>query len=233
MKAAFLLISLCAITTSVRGAEGSAHQLSEWSLGSVLFGDPQTPATMKNKVVIIEHWGVQCPPCIALLPHMADLDRKNRQKGLVVIGAESQMHTKEQIEPLVKKNKIEYTITSGASGPIKLSAIPRAFVFDVNGALIFDGNPGDGKFEKTVKAALREVKKSSAELEKPSDLIETSTWSNTDGIQIKAAVKSASETEVVFEMFGGKMIKYPMAKLTQESQDRIKQAIVAQPAPAE
>lgn len=216
---------------TVAGAkEKSEHKLSEWSLGETLFGEKVSKGDMKGKVVVIEHWGVRCPPCIAILPHLAKMDKRHREDGLLIIGAESQGHSKADIEPLVKKNDIEYTITSGADGPIDFSGIPRAFVFDVEGNLIFNGNPHEEDFEKSIKKALKDVSESEAEPEiaaTPSNLIEMKAWTNSEGKELKAAVREASDSEVTFLMFGGKVVKYPIDKLSEESQKEIKDALTA------
>jgi len=86
-------------------AEEAAHTLSEWKLGSTLFGEDVSEKDMEGKVVVIEHWGVNCPPCIALLPHLAKMDKRHRDDGLLIIGAESQNSPKDQIEALVKKTR--------------------------------------------------------------------------------------------------------------------------------
>jgi thiol-disulfide isomerase/thioredoxin len=209
-------------------AEKSEHKLSEWSLGSTLFGEKVSKSDMKGKVVVIEHWGVRCPPCIALLPHLAKMDKSYRDDGLLIIGAESQNHSKDQIQPLVEKNKIEYTITSGASGPISFSGIPRAFVFDVKGQLIFNGNPHDSNFDKSIKKALKDVGETEGEsITASQNLFETKTWTNADGNKLKAAVREATETEVTFVMFAGKIVYYPLEKLSEESRKEIMEARLA------
>lgn len=210
-------------------AEKSDHKLSDWKLGKVLFGEKVAKDDMKGKVVVIEHWGVKCPPCIALLPHLAKLDKRHREDGLLIIGAESQGHSEDQIEPLLKKNKIDYTITSGANGPINFSGIPHAFVFDVEGKLIFNGSPGDDDFERAIKNALKDVAKEKNEaVAEEKNLFETQTWTNDQGIEMKAAVKSASAESVTFLMPGGKVVEYPMTKLSEASQKRITEAVTAQ-----
>ena len=224
--------SLCIVLSLVahsQAAEKSDHQLSEWKLGKVIFGEKITKDDMKGKVVVIEHWGVKCPPCIALLPHLAKLDKRHREDGLLIIGAESQGHSEDQIEPLLKKNKIDYTITSGANGPINFSGIPHAFVFDVEGKLIFNGNPGDDDFERAIKNALKDVaKEDKEEVAEEKNLFETQTWTNDQGIEMKAAVKSASAESVSFLMLGGKVVEYPMTKLSEASQKIITEALAAQ-----
>lgn len=224
-----VLVAFCSLLHASAAETPSNHKLSDWKIGPVLFGEAPTEEAMRGKVVVIENWGVKCPPCIAMLPHLADFDKRYRDKGLLVIGAESQGHSKDDIQPLLKKAKVEYTITSGASGPVKISGIPHAFVFNVDGGLVFDGHPADEGFDRAIKKALRDVSK---EKEEPAaapagPLVETSTWTNTEGKEIRAAVKSADSAEVVFVMAGGKEVKYPLEKLSAESRGKIQQALAA------
>jgi thiol-disulfide isomerase/thioredoxin len=39
----------------------------------------------RGKVVIVDFWATNCPPCIAALPHYVELQKKHADKGLVVI----------------------------------------------------------------------------------------------------------------------------------------------------
>ena len=44
---------------------------------------------------------------------------------------------------------------------------------------------------------------------------------------MEAAVRDASETEVTFVMFGGKVVRYPMARLSEASRTLIKESLAA------
>ena len=218
------------LATPVFAAKEKEHKLSDWKIGKVLFGEKVTKADMKGKVVVIENWGVNCPPCVASLPHLADLDRKYRDKGLVLIGAESQGSTKDEIKPLIEKAKVEYTIVDEATGPIEVTAIPRIFVFDRDGKLVFDGSPSGAPFEEAVNKAVGAAEASPATAaETPATtadtpLVATRSWTNTDGRVIRAAVKSVDDTSVTFLMDGGKEVKYPLDKLSAESRQLITDA---------
>lgn len=205
------------------------HKLSEWKIGKVLFGDKVAKADMKGKVVVIENWGTHCPPCIASLPHLAELYKRNKEKGLVMIGAESQGSSKDEIEPLIDKAKVEYTITDGADGPIEVTGIPHIFVFDRAGELVFHGNPADADFEKSVKRALREGGGAASEAPAASTgpLIPSRDWTNAQGQKITASVKSADDTKVVFQLANGKVVEYDLTKLSDDSRETIAAAVKA------
>lgn len=211
-------------------AKDDTHEFSDWDLGAVVFGEKVSRKDTKGKVVVLEYWGVNCPPCIASLPHLAKMDKKFRDDGLIIIGAESQGSSAEQMEPLLKKAKVEYTIVEGARGPVQVSGIPRVFVFDSEGAMVFDGRPSGGDFEDAVKDALKgaepaEEEKSASKFKLASNLIEQSSWTNTEGQTIRAAVKKADESTVTFVMTNGKIVDYALEKLSAESQEIIDQAL--------
>jgi thiol-disulfide isomerase/thioredoxin len=113
---------------------------------------------LAGKVVVVEEWGVKCPPCIASLPDLAKMGKSGEKKGLVVIGFECQNSSKEDILKVLKSARVEYPVMTGASAPGGTGGIPHVCVFDVTGKLVFNGNPHDGDFEKAVKKALRDVK---------------------------------------------------------------------------
>ena len=94
--------------------------------------------------------------------------------------------------------------------------------------MIFNGNPHDGGFEKSIKKALKDVGETEdASFAASKNLFETKTWTNADGNELKAAVREATETEVTFVMFAGKVVKYPLGKLSEESRYEITEARLA------
>ncbi len=182
----------------------------------------------KGKVVVYEYWGVRCPLCLASLPHLAKLDKKYRDEGLMIIGAESQGSTKEQIEPILKKSSVEYTINKGGGGPTQAGRLPRILIFNRAGNLIFEGKPSDDDFESTVKKALKESapapeKATAPATKKDANLIEQRSWTNSDGKTIQAAVVKADEKNVTFLMATGKSVDYPLDKLSDESRKFIEE----------
>ncbi|RYD31263.1 MAG: redoxin domain-containing protein [Verrucomicrobiaceae bacterium] len=133
-------------------AKDEKAALPNATLADVKWGSPVNDAAfdkdqLAGKVVVVEEWGVNCPPCIASLPDLAKMAKSGGKKGLVVVGLERQQST-----------KVEYPVQSGGSAPGSSGTIPHVCVFDVTGKLVFNGNPHDEDFERAVKKALRDVK---------------------------------------------------------------------------
>jgi len=136
---------------------GAEHTIAEFNLGRAVIGTGDLEKT-KGKGVVIEAWGVNCPPCIASLPHLQELSVKHKDKVLF-FGAECQMSDKKAIQAVIKKAGVTYPIFSGLDKcPINFSAIPRAFVFDADGKMIYDGSPSSGDFTKAVEKAAESSK---------------------------------------------------------------------------
>lgn len=134
------------------------------SLSDVRFGEVVNEASfnkqeLAGKVVVVEEWGVNCPPCIASLPELAKLAKTYEKKGLVVVGLECQGSKKEDILRILKSARVKYPVMSGGSAPGGTGGIPHVCVFDTTGKLVWNGNPHDEDFERAVKKELRGIKK--------------------------------------------------------------------------
>jgi thiol-disulfide isomerase/thioredoxin len=46
-------------------------------------------AELKGKVVLVHFWAVWCGPCVATFPHLRDLNKEYKDKGLEIIGLTS------------------------------------------------------------------------------------------------------------------------------------------------
>lgn len=172
------------------------------------------------------------------------LHKKNEDKGLVLIGLHSQQATDEEVQAVVKKNKVKFPITKGGGGPSKGNGIPHTIVFDVSGKLVFEGHPGEPDFEKAVKKALKEVTTAGAPASgltpkpgtapatppstkpagKPAALIPERAWTNTDGKVMMAALVSVDGDNARFKKKDGTVFTYPISKLIGDDQTTIKEA---------
>ena len=132
--------------------------LSQFKVGDLITGPAVDLSNTAGKAVVIEAWGVNCGPCIASLPEMERLAKRNKA-DTIFIGAHSQSATDDEVKEVVKKHRLSYSIVKGVHGPVSSSGIPHAYVFDTTGALIFHGHPGDKDFDSAVRKAGRAVVK--------------------------------------------------------------------------
>ncbi len=140
--------------------------------------------------------------------------------------------TPEDIEAVAKEHRIGFPITKGTTRAPTMKGIPHAIVFDAAGKLVFAGHPADDQFDRTVKKALRDVdaesdgsgSRTSLLPEAPKPVIESRTWTNEAGRKISASVLSIDGENVRFKLSNGKEVNYPIAKLSEEDQELIKES---------
>ncbi len=66
---------------------------------------------IKDKVVIVEFFGHRCPPCLATIPHLIELQKQYKDK-FAVIAVEVQGYNRDQLRQFVKNKGINYTVAS-------------------------------------------------------------------------------------------------------------------------
>jgi len=93
---------------------------------------------LKGKVIVIDFWGVWCPPCRTAIPHLKDLYTKHKNEGLVIIG----IHTTNQGDKMaayVAQEKIPYPLAVDVNGAtvkaFKVDSYPDYYLIDRAGRL--------------------------------------------------------------------------------------------------
>ena len=127
-------------TPAPDGAAASSGSAPEFSLPA-LDGSTVHLSDFKGKVVLIDFWSTTCDPCLAEMPHIVDLYKANKDKGLVVLaisldGPESRaqvssiVHDKEMIFPVLldeettvvalynPKREMPFSVVVGKDGSI-------------------------------------------------------------------------------------------------------------------
>lgn len=83
-------------------------------LGTWINSKPLTLESLKGKVVIVDFWTYSCINCQRTLPYIVALDKKYRDKGLVIIGAHAPEfafeHAEENVKKAVREANIEYPV---------------------------------------------------------------------------------------------------------------------------
>ncbi len=96
---------------------------------------------MKGKVILVDFWASWCGPCMASLPDVIDLYKKNHEKGFEIVGINLDKNRK-AIETTLEKYEIpwpQYFDGAGWGNKISMeynvSAIPAMWLVDKKGIL--------------------------------------------------------------------------------------------------
>ena len=123
-------------------------------------GKVWTPDMLKGKVVIINFWATWCKPCQYEIPDLAKVQRKYKDKGVVLLGFMSDSPSDEKLKAFSERYGLDYPVIrvdpmlSEAFG--HPNALPTNFVYDKSGRLMFD-SPGAvtaSQLESEVKSLL-------------------------------------------------------------------------------
>lgn len=119
-------------------------------------GDPVT--IEPNNIYVIEFWATWCGPCKVMIPHLTEIQKKYKNKGLTVIGVSTPSgypydETAEKVNAFVKKmgDQMDYTVafdTQGSANRGYMNAfgaqgIPHAFIIDRDGKIAWQGHPAE------------------------------------------------------------------------------------------
>ena len=107
----------------------------------------------QGKVYVMEFWATWCGPCIVMMPHMGELQREYKDKGVTFIGftKKDPNNTLEKVQALVEKRgpKLGYTFVYADNAETynawmkaaKQNGIPCCFVVDKAGKIAYIGHP--------------------------------------------------------------------------------------------
>ena len=108
-----------------------------------IYGPELTPEDLKGKVVFLEYWGINCPPCRASFPHLVELQKKFAKNEKFTILASHVQNFSGAVKPFLMKNKVNFPVYQffrSPQAPTK-GFIPYAALFDYTGKLIATGSP--------------------------------------------------------------------------------------------
>lgn len=117
-------------------------------------GDPVELEKGKGKnVYVVEFWATWCPPCRKSIPHLSEIAKKYRDRGLVIIGVTAEKDT-DLIAEFVKNqgDSMDYVVAQDDENEtfkrymtaFGQNGIPHAFVVDKEGRIAWHGHPMAG-----------------------------------------------------------------------------------------
>ncbi len=116
----------------------------------------QGPAFQEGKPVLLEFWATWCGPCVASMPHIADIAQRYNGRGLQVIGVTDD--SSKNIGDFLRQHQIVFPIAIDHSQQyfraLDIRGIPHSVLVDKTGHILWEGHPSE-LTEAILEAALR------------------------------------------------------------------------------
>ncbi len=105
-------------------------------------GKPVELASIKGKPTLITFWATTCPGCVKEIPHIQELHDEYAERGVNVVGLAMSYDPLDQINKMVEKRDMTYTIWQDkdgagaeAFGPVRVT--PTTFIVDAEARIEF------------------------------------------------------------------------------------------------
>lgn len=193
------------------GDAAPALSVEKWVKGEPITGFE------KGKVYIVEFWATWCGPCKASMPHLSEIQKDYKSKGLTIIGMASAGWRDElgKVEDMVKDkgDTMGYTVAwdkDGATNNSYMKAarqrgIPTSFVIDQKGNIAWFGHPMRLDYVlDDIVGGKWDYKDGPAKLDKMDQEAEA-IMENADG-DPKAALKAMTEFEAKYPKMAKEMV---------------------------
>ncbi len=152
LKLAAFLFALCALVSFASSPKSMVGQ----NLPKLDVDFVKDAPKIDGKPVILEFWATWCPPCRQSIPHMNEIYKKFKDKGLVIIGVTEEDNS--TITQFTKKNPINYSAGTDRGGKLNkafaIEGIPHAVIADKTGKIVWEGHPMELK-ESDIEAVLK------------------------------------------------------------------------------
>jgi len=114
-------------------------------------------ANLQGEVIMVEAWGINCPPCRALIPHLNALHTEYADKGLHIFAFHRQAATAEKLKSFCEDNGMVYPVASSGAGSYNTGGgIPKCWIIGVDGKIKYAGHPNAA--DGVIKEELAKIK---------------------------------------------------------------------------
>lgn len=149
MKRLLLLAAFAAMTASA----------AEWvNLDDEhhLAGPKLTAESLLGKVVLVDEWGVNCPPCRRLLPQLEKYYQSFKHKPFMIVGSHCQNATKDEVGSVLKEAGVTYPVYDRVAievgCPDNGGSIPFMYVVNRRGKVVWSGRGEREAIEAAINA---------------------------------------------------------------------------------
>jgi thiol-disulfide isomerase/thioredoxin len=116
----FLLLSLFTYTQAAEDKKYAAEMTMTDTTGKTyeVSGTEQglNIKGLEGKVIFLEFFGHKCPPCLASIPHLIDLQNKHKE-DLAIVSIEVQGFSHEEVKAFAEEKGMNYIVVSEEKAP--------------------------------------------------------------------------------------------------------------------
>lgn len=118
--------------------------LYQMPMAKPVWGSPIDFRSLRGKVVMVEYWGIGCPPCVASFPKLVDCQARYGSSGRFVLIGSHMQGMSERLPAFLKEKNCNFTVYQGLSFPgdgKTGGGIPYAFLYNHEGKVVASGSP--------------------------------------------------------------------------------------------
>jgi len=112
-------------------------EFQSWKLQD-LKGNQINFKDLKGKVVLLNFWATWCPPCVAELPHIKDLNKDYKDKIEIILVSNESANKVQSFLDDKGFQLNSYMPLTDYPNDLNISSIPRTFLIDKTGAIVID-----------------------------------------------------------------------------------------------
>jgi len=153
MKSLTVVLALVITSLNARANLAIGDAAPPVSIKQWVKGGPVDIAAGKGKnIYVVEFWATWCGPCRETIPHMTELQKKYRDRGVVFLGLTDEAPS--LVKSFVQRMgpKMDYAVGIDERDkvygtymtPFGQDGIPHAFIVDREGRLVWHGHPVAG-----------------------------------------------------------------------------------------